>query len=93
MSLARLSTILFSGGARLDQIAAGSDIGVRRLEKANLALRSLEKQHGIHPSSSPEAGADGAGDAADAAAVPPGADVAKPEAAGGTDFSEMEVMR
>ena len=37
-----LSTRLFNDGGRLDQIAAGSDVGVRRLARAVVDLQKLE---------------------------------------------------
>lgn len=38
-----LSTRLFNDGGRLDQMVNGSDIGVRRLERAIADLAALEK--------------------------------------------------
>lgn len=37
-----LSTHLFNDGSRLEQIAAGKDVGVRRLERATADLTALE---------------------------------------------------
>lgn len=43
LSRARLGTILFNDGKRLDAIAGGSDVGSRRLAQASAALAELEK--------------------------------------------------
>ena len=42
LSRARLSTILFNDGKRLDAIQGGSDIGHRRLLQADADLAALE---------------------------------------------------
>lgn len=42
LSRARLSTILFNDGKRIDAIAAGSDVGHRRLTLALSDLAALE---------------------------------------------------
>lgn len=45
ISQARLSTILFKDGKRLDQLASGeSDIGILRLSRAERALSEMEGQ-------------------------------------------------
>jgi hypothetical protein len=43
ISRARLSTLLFNDGKRLDAVAAGSNIGVLTLERAEVLLGGLEK--------------------------------------------------
>lgn len=41
-----LSTRLFNDGGRLDQLFAGGDVGVRRLDRAKDDLAELEKVQG-----------------------------------------------
>ena len=41
---ATLSTKVFNDGDRIGQIAAGGDIGVRRLERATCDLAALEQK-------------------------------------------------
>lgn len=47
---ATLATKLFSDGKRLDAIAAGADIGVRRLERAVADLAKLKSSIAAPPS-------------------------------------------
>lgn len=42
LSRARLSTLLFNDGKRLDAIVGGSDVGHRRLAQASVDLAALE---------------------------------------------------
>jgi hypothetical protein len=42
ISRARLATILFNDGAKLDSLASGTDVGSRRLAKAFADLAALE---------------------------------------------------
>lgn len=41
---ARLSTLLFNDGKKLDALATGKDVGVLTLERAKAVLASLERQ-------------------------------------------------
>lgn len=43
ISRARLATILFNDGAKLDSLEAGTDIGTRRLARAFADLKALEE--------------------------------------------------
>lgn len=43
ISLARLSTLIFNDGKKLDGLKAGRDIGVQTLDRAQLVLEGLEK--------------------------------------------------
>jgi len=42
LSRARLSTLLFNDGKRIDAIASGADVGLRRLTRAVSELSKLE---------------------------------------------------
>ena len=44
-SRARLSTLIFNDGKKLDALAAGRDVGVRTLEAATAKLAGLETIH------------------------------------------------
>ena len=44
-SRARLSTLIFNDGKKLDALAAGRDVGVRTLAAATERLAALERVH------------------------------------------------
>lgn len=62
MGIARatLATRLFSDGKRLDALAAGADVGVRRLERAQRDLEKLKAGITAPPSDVPTLAAEGA---------------------------------
>jgi len=54
ISLSTVSNKLFDDGARLKNLRAGKDVGIRRLGRAVAALEALERQHAAKAASDAE---------------------------------------